>query len=85
MNAFLVLAVVVAGLVLGALLWKFLATAAVIAAVQWAVTTQAEHPAALALAYAVPALAVAYLITRRRAPRLPRSLRTAHAYRGGLR
>ncbi|WP_199441703.1 hypothetical protein [Umezawaea beigongshangensis] len=67
------------------LLWKVLLTATAVALVQWAVTTQIDHPAAVAVAYAIPALAVAYLLTRRPAPRLPRSLRTAHAYRGGFR
>jgi len=59
------------GLALAAviLLWKLLATAGLIGLGQWAVTTQTEDPAALLVAYGLPALVVAVLL--RRAARRP--------------
>jgi membrane protein implicated in regulation of membrane protease activity len=60
---FLVLGVLLA-LAAVVLLWKLLLTAGLIAAVQWAIVTHADDTTVQVLTFAVPALLVAFALSR---------------------
>jgi hypothetical protein len=59
-----VVVAVLLALVAAVLLWKLLATAAVIGLVQWAVITHTTDGAAHVIAYAAPALLAAVVLVR---------------------